>query len=177
VSITLIPYHRDFLETLCAWRKDPVVRQYNPVEDLTPEAQHQRCSRLRSDFADCDEAEAFFWFIQSEEKIVGNITVKEINRRMLTAELGYGIAPEARGNGYATAAVRLVTQRAFGESPLRKLIAYVHEDNVASRRVLEKVGYTAEGLLREHYLINGMPVSEVIYGILRHEIGVHGNQT
>ena len=89
---------------------------------------------------------------------------------MLTAEIGYGIAPEARGNGYATEAVRLVTHRAFTKSPLRKLIAYVHEDNVASRRVLEKVGYAAEGLLREHYLINGMPVNEVIYGILRREV-------
>ena len=89
---------------------------------------------------------------------------------MLTAEIGYSIAPEARGNGYATEAVCLVTRRAFSESPLRKLIAYVHEDNVASRRVLDKAAYTAEGLLREHYLIEGMPVNEVIYGILRREI-------
>src|SRR2546428_13840682 len=45
---------------------------------------------------------------------------------MLMAEIGYGIAPEARGNGYATAAVGLVTRRVFAESPLRKLLAYVH---------------------------------------------------
>ena len=70
-----------------------------------------------------------------------------------------------------------MTQRTFSESPLRKLIAYVHEDNAASRKVLEKAGYEAEGLLREHYLINGMPVNEVIYGVLRREIGSHGNQT
>lgn len=89
---------------------------------------------------------------------------------MLTAEIGYNIAPEARGKGYATAAVRLATHKAFTESPLRKLIAYVHEDNAASRRVLEKAGYTAEGLLREHYLINGAPVNEIIYGTLRREV-------
>lgn len=170
VRIALIPYHRDFLDALCAWRKDAVMVKYNPVDDLTPAQQDVRCSRTRSDFADFDNAESFFWFIQSDGKLVGNISVKEINRRMLTAEIGYGVAPEARGNGYATEAVRLVTQRAFTESPLRKLVAYVHEDNVASRRVLEKVGYTAEGLLREHYLINGMPVNEVIYGILRREV-------
>jgi hypothetical protein len=58
-----------------------VVRKYNPVEDLTPEPQHQRCSRSHSDFGDFDKADAFFWFIQSEDKAVGNITVKEINRR------------------------------------------------------------------------------------------------
>lgn len=89
---------------------------------------------------------------------------------MLTAEIAYGIAPEARGNGYATEAVRLVTQRAFTESPLRRLIAYVHEGNLASRRVLEKAGYTLEGVLREHYIVNGVPVNEIFYGILRREI-------
>ena len=170
MSITLIPYQHDFLDVLCEWRKEPVMLKYNPVDDLTPAQVHERRLGERSDFADFDKAEAFFWFIQSEEKVVGNISVREINRRMLTAELGYGIAPEARGNGYATAAVRLVTQRAFSDSPLRKLIAYVHERNVASRRVLEKTGYTAEGVLREHYLINGVPVNEIIYGILRREV-------
>jgi RimJ/RimL family protein N-acetyltransferase len=93
-----------------------VVRKYNPVEDLTPEAQHERCSRSHSDFAAFDNAQLFFWFIQAEAKVVGNISVKEINRRMLTAEIGYGIAPEARGNGYATAAARLVTHKAFSEA-------------------------------------------------------------
>jgi RimJ/RimL family protein N-acetyltransferase len=170
VSIVLIPYDRGFLETLCAWRKDPVMLQYNPVDDLTPAEQHERCSKTRSDFADFGNAEAFFWFIQCNEQLVGNISLRDINRRMLTAEIGYAIAPEARGNGYATEAVRLVTQRAFAESPLRKLIAYVHEENVASTRVLEKVGYKVEGLLREHYLITGMPVNEIIYGILRREV-------
>jgi len=144
--------------------------KYNPVDDLTPAQVHERRLGERSDFMDFHNAEAFFWLIQAGQTPVGDISLRNINHRMLTAELGYGIASEARGNGYATEAVPLVTQRAFSESPLRKLIAYVHEDNVASRRVLEKAGYTAEGLLREHYLINGMPANEIIYGVLRREV-------
>jgi len=167
--VTLIPYKRDFLEVLCMWRKDPLMLKYNPVDHLSSAEQHERCSASHSDFAEFNRGDLFFWFIQCEDKLVGNITLRNINRRMLTAEIGYGIALEARGKGFATAAVRLVTRRAFTETPLRKLIAYVHEENVASRRVLEKAGYTAEGLLREHYLIDGLPVNEVIYGILRTE--------
>jgi RimJ/RimL family protein N-acetyltransferase len=167
VSIILVPYRRDFIEVRCEWRKDALVRKYNPINDLTPEAQHERCSKAHSDFAAFDTAELFFWFIQSDGKPVGNISIKNINRRMLTAEIGYGIASEARGNGYATEAVRQVTRRAFAESPLRRIIAYVHEANTASTKVLENAGYIAEGLLREHYLINGVPTNEVIYGILR----------
>jgi [ribosomal protein S5]-alanine N-acetyltransferase len=169
MSIALVPYRRDFLETLFAWRNEPVMRRYNPVEELALESLHASCSTARSDFVHFKDAEMFFWFIKSQEQLVGNISVRNINRRMQTAEIGYGIAAEARGNGYATAAVRLVTQRTFSESPLRKLVAYVHEDNLPSRKVLENVGYKSEGLLREHYLVNGMPVNEIIYGILRRE--------
>jgi RimJ/RimL family protein N-acetyltransferase len=137
---------------------------------MTPQTLHESFSKAHSDFAALNTADLFFWLIHCDGKPIGNITVKNINRRMLTAKIGYGIAPEARGNGYATEAVRQVTRRAFREGPLRRIIAYVHEDNAASRRVLEKAGYTAEGLLREHYLINGMPVNEIIYGILRREV-------
>ena len=115
-----------------------------------------------SDFSHLNKAKLFFWFIESDKNLVGNIVMRSINRLMLIAEIGYNVAPEARGRGYATEALRLVTHKAFTESPLRKLIAYVHEDNAASRKVLEKVGYKAEGLLREHYLINGAPVNEII---------------
>jgi RimJ/RimL family protein N-acetyltransferase len=132
VSIVLVPYQRDFLELLYAWRKDPVVQKYNPVEELSLETLHARCCASHSDFGDFDNAELFFWLLKADEKIVGNISVRNINRRMLTAEIGYGIAAEARGNGYATEAVRLVTERTFIESPLRKLIAYVHQDNLVS---------------------------------------------
>ncbi|HLH32683.1 MAG TPA: GNAT family N-acetyltransferase [Terriglobia bacterium] len=173
--IKLVPYDPDYLELLCAWRKDAVVRQYNPIEDLSSKELHERFSDAASDFEDVDVTDLIFWIIQADQKPVGHITVKNINHRLLTAEIGYAIAPEARKNGYATDAVRLVTLRAFNESALRKLIAYVHEENLASQRVLEKVGYTAEGLLREHYIVNGEPTNEIIYGVLRREI-VAGQQ-
>ncbi len=170
MRIALLPYQRDFLELLHDWREDPVVRRYNPVEELSLESLHARCFASHSDFGDFENAELFFWLLKADENVIGNISVRNINRRMLTAEIGYGVAAEARGNGYATEAVRLVTQKAFTQSPLRKLIAYVHQENRASRRVLRKVGYKPEGVLREHYVVNGMPVNEIIYGILRREV-------
>jgi hypothetical protein len=86
---------------------------------------------------------------------------------MLFAEIGYAVAAEERGRGYATAAVRTVTELMFRQTPLRKLIAFVHEGNHASRRVLEKAGYRQEGFLREHYVVNGKPANELLFGILR----------
>ena len=93
---------------------------------------------------------------------------------MLTAEIGYLVAPQARGKGLATYGVRTLADLCFQKTPLRKLIAFVHEDNEPSRRVLEKLGFKAEGLLREHYLVAGKPANEVIYGLLRGDLS-HGS--
>lgn len=89
---------------------------------------------------------------------------------MLTAELGYGIGTAFRGRGLATQAVKQFVTNAFAQTPLRKITALVHEQNLASQRVLEKVGFIREGLLREHFLINGEPVNEILYGLLSSDL-------
>ena len=88
MRIALLPYQRDFLELLHDWREDPVVRRYNPVEELSLESLHARCFASHSDFADFENAELFFWLLKADEKVIGNISVRNINRRMLTAEIG-----------------------------------------------------------------------------------------
>lgn len=119
--------------------------------------------------SDLRKNESYRWFIQCEDAIVGSVSLKNISHTMSYAEIGYGIAEHRHGAGIATAAVNLAIKKCFCESSLRKLLAYVHDKNVASCRVLEKAGFAREGLLREHYLINGVPENEVLFGFLRHE--------
>lgn len=57
------------------------------------------------------------------------------------AELGYRLTPGAWGRGYATEGARALVERGF-EAGLRRVVANVYEENVASRRVLEKLGMT-----------------------------------
>jgi [ribosomal protein S5]-alanine N-acetyltransferase len=85
------------------------------------------------------------------------------------AEIGYGIGQAHQRKGVATMAVHLLVQMCFRESPLRKLLAYVHDKNVASCRVLQKLGFKQEGFLHEHYIINGVPENELLFGLLKHE--------
>jgi ribosomal-protein-alanine N-acetyltransferase len=48
-------------------------------------------------------------------------------------------------------------------------MAYVATDNTASWRLLERLGFCREGLLREHYVIQDRRVDEFVYGLLRPE--------
>jgi hypothetical protein len=47
------------------------------------------------------------------------------------------------------------------------ILAYVAEDNVPSCKLLGRIGFIKEGVCREHYIINGKPTNEVLFGILR----------
>jgi RimJ/RimL family protein N-acetyltransferase len=62
--------------------------------------------------------------------------------------VGYWLRPEARGRGAATIAVRLVARWAFATLGIQRLSLTTAPENVPSRRVAERAGFTAEGLLR-----------------------------
>jgi RimJ/RimL family protein N-acetyltransferase len=64
------------------------------------------------------------------------------------AELGYILGPRGRGRGLATRAGRLIARWAFDDLDIERLEARTHPENVASHRVLERLGFTQEGLER-----------------------------
>jgi RimJ/RimL family protein N-acetyltransferase len=64
-----------------------------------------------------------------------------------TAEVGYWLRRDARGNGYMTRALRLVARHAFANGAARVFLR-ADPENVASCRVAEKAGLTREGILR-----------------------------
>ncbi len=169
IKVTLVPADPSHAEIYFQYRQDVTTQKYNPLKAATFEEVKRRLLDGCSDLSQYGKAEAFFWFVKCDGEIVGTVTLQEINTEMGTAEIGYGVFPGARGRGIASAAVKALTSRVFAETPTRKLTAFVHEDNRASRRIMEKSGYRAEGLLREHFIVQGKPVNEVLYGILRTE--------
>jgi RimJ/RimL family protein N-acetyltransferase len=65
------------------------------------------------------------------------------------AEIGYWVAPGARGRGIATQATGVVARWAFGALGIARLEWYAEVGNDVSRRVAEKAGFTVEGVLRD----------------------------
>ncbi|MGQ0714496.1 MAG: GNAT family N-acetyltransferase [Gemmatimonadaceae bacterium] len=94
------------------------------------------------------------------------LTIAARHRR---AELGYWVAVEQWGRGYATEAARAMVDYAFRELGLNRVDAHCLTRNVASSRVMEKVGMQREGCLRSHIIRWDVPEDIVLYGILREE--------
>lgn len=92
-----------------------------------------------------------------------------IQREKTMAEVGFLFAPGAQGKGYATESLRAVCDYAFSEGDFRRLTATVTTGNLASRRVLEKMGFVLEGELRESYWLSGEWRNDWLMGLLRRE--------
>jgi [ribosomal protein S5]-alanine N-acetyltransferase len=106
--------------------------------------------------------------IAVEAKAVGGIGFAiqaDVNR--LSAEIGYWLGEEFWGKGITTAALRAVTEHAFATYSLCRLYASVFEWNRASCRVLEKAGYSLEGIMRRSAVKDGQTIDQFLYAITR----------
>lgn len=125
-----------------------------------------------TDVADfVEESEDVVQFLVCRETDpIGHVVLSEIDTQASNAELGWVvIVPEERGEGFATEAVDLCLTHAFDDRGLHKVWARVLEDNDASVRLLEKVGFEREGVLRKQEYANGDYVDVYRYGLLASE--------
>jgi [ribosomal protein S5]-alanine N-acetyltransferase len=82
------------------------------------------------------------------------------------AEIGYWLSKPLWGKGLMTEALEAVVAFAFGPLGLHRIYAITHPDNRASQKVLEKVGFTKEGVLRMHTRRQDKWGDSIIYGLL-----------
>jgi RimJ/RimL family protein N-acetyltransferase len=97
-----------------------------------------------------------FAIVGGDGEFLGLALAPKIDRETRTAELGYVVAPEARGRGVATGALRRLTAWAFDELEMFRLELLISVDNVASKKVAERCGYVREGVLRSAYFKQGL---------------------
>jgi ribosomal-protein-alanine N-acetyltransferase len=106
--------------------------------------------------------------IEVEGQAVGGLSLRvgqDIER--LSAEIGYWIGEAYWGRGIMTDAVDLLTDYAFGALSLERVFAVPFATNVASCRVLEKVGYVREGLMRRSAIKDGQILDQYLYAKVR----------
>ena len=84
-----------------------------------------------------------------------------------SAELGYWLAEPYWGCGIMTAAVGRLCREAFDRLDVVRIFAEPFADNLASRRVLEKAGFTLEGVLRRSVCKDGAFHDSCVYALLR----------
>jgi RimJ/RimL family protein N-acetyltransferase len=112
----------------------------------------------------------FQWGVEATGgPLVGTCTLSQLDWTNRRAELGFALGRAFWGRGYMAAALPAVIEFTFGQLGLQRLSADVDPRNAPSIRALERLGFRREGVLREHYLVQGEPQDAIVYGLLRRE--------
>jgi RimJ/RimL family protein N-acetyltransferase len=157
------PFAESDVPAVLATMTDPLTARWIPVpQPYTRRMAEQWCAdtshqaRLTGD--------GIVWAVQRSDGAgyVGSFSLKRTDWRNLVTEVGYVVAPDARGRGYATEAVSgiagWVLGRGFARVELRAAAG-----NTASRRVAEKAGFVAEGVLHNAGFTHRGRVDMVLY--------------
>lgn len=122
---------------------------------------------VRGQIADMAAGKSLYWSICTLEdaRLLGCCDLAEIDRWHRRAEVGFILAREAWGHGYALEAMRAVIGYAAAGGT-RKLGARTHLGNRRSETLLKTLGFREEGLLRGHVLRDGERRDCHLFGLL-----------
>ncbi len=119
-----------------------------------------------------------FWAVelQSEQKVIGQIYFKHIDPpQLMTWELGYILSPHYQRRGYASEAITALLHTGFAAAGIHRVVAHCNPENIASWKLLEKIGFRREGLLKKEVFFrrdaNGQPLwsDTFVYAMLAEE--------
>jgi ribosomal-protein-alanine N-acetyltransferase len=156
----------DPLFAICAI---PAVMRYTPRLPMKERAEaEQMIGRIMAGYADGTSVQLG---IERKEDglLLGDCVLFAFNAGSRRAEIGYKLHTDHWGQGYMDEALRAFVDWAFAALELNRIEADIDPRNAASARVLERLGFTNEGLLRERWIVNGEISDTGMYGLLRRD--------
>jgi RimJ/RimL family protein N-acetyltransferase len=154
VAIHLEPFGEPHLAGLESMLEDPELLRFTRVPEPVPPG-FARTWLDRYEEGRHDGSRDAFAIVDESDNFLGLALAPELDDESATAELGYVVAPAARGRGIATEALRQLTQWAFSVAEMQRLELLISVDNLASKRVAERCGYVREGVLRSLHVKQG----------------------
>jgi ribosomal-protein-alanine N-acetyltransferase len=167
--LVLRPFIDDDIEFLYRHFSDPAVTRY--LYDSPPFTELSEARDLVEFYRTRKEGGPNRWGIvtKADNMIIGTCGYHNWARPYHRAEIGYDLSPEAWGYGYMIEALRAVADHGFGKMSLNRIEALVFEGNTASIRLLEKLGFEGEGVLRDYFCLNNTFYDHRIFSLLKRD--------
>lgn len=118
-----------------------------------------------------DQREKIGWVITERrgDAAIGTCTLFRFDRRHRRAEIGYALRSDHWGRGLASEAVSLALDWGFRTLGLHRVEADIDPRNMPSRRLLARLGFASEGLLRERFFVGDEATDSEIFGLLAND--------
>ncbi|MDA9558864.1 GNAT family N-acetyltransferase [Alphaproteobacteria bacterium] len=121
--------------------------------------------------ANMDRAYSFLIFNIEDKSLLGGVNVGNVRRGVSqSASLGYWIGKQYSKKGYMKEALDILIPSLFLDLQLNRIEAATLENNLASKNLLNKIGFKKEGKLRKYLKINGEWQDHVLYSLLEYDI-------
>jgi RimJ/RimL family protein N-acetyltransferase len=153
--IRLEPFDESHVPAVSELAFDEDVLRFTRVPDPPPPDFGRQWLTLYEEGRRQGTFEGFAIVDADDGTFLGLAVALHIDRDARTAELGYVVAPHARGAGVATEALHQLTEWAFTELDLLRIELLIATENEGSKRVAERCGYVREGVLRSLHLKQG----------------------
>lgn len=165
VDVRLVPLTVAHVPDLLAAMADPEVLRFTRTPHVVTE------EWLRGWLAGFDGHDRFGWaVVDPAGAFLGYAVTGPVDHEGAEAELGYAVAPAARGRGVATAALLAMARWAFHEAGLLRVTALVSTGNPASPAVARRAGFTREGVLRSVHHRDDVRVDLECWSLLPSEL-------
>jgi ribosomal-protein-alanine N-acetyltransferase len=165
--LTLRPLRAEDAPALLEARGDPEVMRF---WDWPPQKNAAEVAEVIRDHESViAEGTVHWWAVAAaaDAPAIGECDLSEIDRHNKRAELGFLFRRASWGKGYAREAAEAVVNHAFGPLEMERLSARIHAGNEHGRRLLEKLGFSHEGMLHGYVLREGLRVDCLVFGLLR----------
>lgn len=155
--------------TVFAFKGNPdVTTQYAREPHASLDQTSDWLQRVQESNAQSDD---FMWAVtlKSEERLIGTCLLWNVDLKAQCGELGYELHPDYGRRGMMSEAVAAVVAFGFNELGLHRIEANTFAKNASSTRLLEKLGFTLEGNLRQRVYFRGEYLDQLYYGLLKEE--------
>ncbi|MGN9775470.1 GNAT family N-acetyltransferase [Micromonospora sp. H33] len=170
--LDLRPFTASDLESLHAYFSDPELHRYVDIggpTDLEGSRAVLARRQKRTTLSDAGDSIQLAIVLRETGQIVGDVVLIWTRPEHRQGEVGYMLAPDHRGHGYAGEAAAGMLTLGFDQAGLHRITGRIDARNTASARLLERLGMRREAHLRENEIIRGEWTDEVIYAILARE--------
>ena len=165
----LRPWRDSDVAAVAAACLDPEIALWTTVPDNYGEADARAFLLYRYDAMQAG-ATAPFAIVSTADRLLGSIALLRLEWAHRRAQAGYWLAPEARGHGHATRALRMICRWGSAALGIERVDLYAATGNGPSQRVAERAGFTREALLRSYMRGKRGQQDMVGYGLLAEEI-------
>ena len=157
------------VEQLYEMLRDPEVAKFEYFYPVTSKAESlEFIERYKTELA-VNEEITWGLILKETNQLIGTCCLGDFNEGARRAEIGYDITQGQWGKGYATEAVQAVMDFGFNQINLNRIEATITPGNHASVKVLKKLNFIQEGILRERDLIKGKLEDGIIMSMLKRD--------